>query len=91
MLARAARRLAQPRIVLAGQSVRCQHADAAQADALSVPLEEFRESCKDFAARSIAPLAAEIDRSNSFPKHMNLWQEIGEFGLHGTHHLCPFP
>ena len=61
---------------------RLQHAEAYEAcgDALL----EFRETVKDFAQRTIAPHAAEIDRLNSFPKSANLWKEIGEFGLHGA-------
>ena len=44
---------------------------------------EFRELVRDFAAREIAPHAAEIDRNNSMPSHKNLWTELGHMGLHG--------
>ena len=32
----------------------------------------------------IAPHAAEIDRSNSFPSSLDLWAELGSFGLLGA-------
>src|SRR5690606_9202872 len=41
----------------------------------------LRESVAAFAAREIAPLAAEIDRQDRFPRH--LWPKMGELGLHG--------
>jgi isovaleryl-CoA dehydrogenase len=41
----------------------------------------LRESVRQFAADRIAPLAAEIDRSDEFPRH--LWPEMGALGLHG--------
>ena len=41
----------------------------------------LRESVRGFAADKIAPRAAEIDRSNTFPR--DLWPELGELGLHG--------
>ena len=34
-----------------------------------------------FASDHVAPLAAEIDRTDSFPRH--LWPMMGELGLHG--------
>src|SRR5579863_1135728 len=43
--------------------------------------EAIRESTARFAADRIAPLAAEIDLSNAFPRH--LWPEMGALGLHG--------
>ena len=60
---------------------RLQHADAYEA--CGDALQEFRDTVKDFAQRTVAPHAAEIDRLNSFPKSTNLWKEIGDFGLHG--------
>ena len=41
----------------------------------------LRKSVADFAADRIAPRAAEIDRSNTFPR--DLWPEMGALGLHG--------
>ena len=41
----------------------------------------LRASVKNFASREIAPLAAEIDRSNQFPQVM--WKKLGEMGLLG--------
>ena len=44
--------------------------------------EAIRETTARFAADRIAPLAAEIDQSNSFPRE--LWPQMGELGLHGV-------
>lgn len=41
----------------------------------------LRSSVQEFAGREIAPLAAEIDKSNEFPSH--LWQALGDMGLLG--------
>jgi isovaleryl-CoA dehydrogenase len=41
----------------------------------------LRESIADFAAREIAPRAADIDRSNEFPA--DLWRKMGDMGLLG--------
>src|SRR5579883_676647 len=41
----------------------------------------LRESVRNFAADRIAPRAAEIDRSNRFPRE--LWPELGALGLLG--------
>lgn len=41
----------------------------------------LREAVKAFADAEIAPRAAELDRTDQFP--MDLWQKMGELGLHG--------
>jgi isovaleryl-CoA dehydrogenase len=43
--------------------------------------ELLRESVRRFASERVAPLAAEIDRSNQFPMH--LWKEMGALGILG--------
>jgi isovaleryl-CoA dehydrogenase len=43
--------------------------------------DAIRESVRDFASNEIAPRAAEIDRSNIFPR--DLWPKLGSLGLHG--------
>ena len=43
--------------------------------------DAIRETTARFAGDRIAPLAAEIDRTNTFPRH--LWAPMGELGLHG--------
>ncbi len=43
--------------------------------------EMLRESVRRFARERLAPLAAEIDRSNQFPTH--LWKEMGALGILG--------
>ena len=43
--------------------------------------EMIRDAVAGFAAREIAPLAAEIDRTNQFPRQ--LWPKLGELGLLG--------
>jgi isovaleryl-CoA dehydrogenase len=49
--------------------------------ALGETADAIREATRRFAAEKIAPLAAEIDRTNSFPRP--LWREMGALGLHG--------
>jgi len=41
----------------------------------------IRDSAKSFADDQIAPRAAEIDRTDEFPR--DLWPKMGELGLHG--------
>ncbi len=43
--------------------------------------DAIRETTARFAADRIAPIAAEIDETNRFPRE--LWPEMGELGLHG--------
>src|SRR4249920_1005544 len=43
--------------------------------------DAIRETVFDFSSNEIAPRAAEIDRSNVFPR--DLWPKIGALGLHG--------
>src|ERR687894_1388807 len=48
---------------------------------LGEDLDMLRETVRGFAASRVAPIAAEIDRSDEFPRH--LWPEMGALGLHG--------
>ncbi|MFG1417503.1 isovaleryl-CoA dehydrogenase [Xanthobacter sp. V0B-10] len=41
----------------------------------------LRESVRNFSDAEIAPRAAEIDRTNQFPR--DLWPKLGALGLHG--------
>ena len=43
--------------------------------------DAIRDTVAGFSQNEIAPRAAEIDRSNQFPR--DLWPKIGELGLHG--------
>src|SRR5438874_691191 len=43
--------------------------------------DAIRETVRAFSSNEIAPRAAEIDRSNQFPR--DLWPKIGALGLHG--------
>jgi isovaleryl-CoA dehydrogenase len=43
--------------------------------------DAIRDTTQRFAAEKIAPLAAEIDASNTFPRA--LWPQMGDIGLHG--------
>jgi isovaleryl-CoA dehydrogenase len=44
-------------------------------------IDALRDTTRAFADEKIAPLAAEIDRTDEFPRH--LWPEMGALGLHG--------
>src|SRR5437660_381922 len=48
---------------------------------LGSDIEMLRDTVRDFAQDKIAPRAADIDRSNSFPRE--LWPELGALGLLG--------
>src|SRR5271167_2113011 len=43
--------------------------------------DAIRDTTARFAADKIAPIAAEVDASNAFPRE--LWPRMGELGLHG--------
>jgi isovaleryl-CoA dehydrogenase len=43
--------------------------------------DQLRASVRGFTADEVAPLAAEIDKSNEFPR--GLWPKLGEMGLLG--------
>src|ERR1700752_4037561 len=48
---------------------------------LGPEIDMLRTTVRDFAEDRIAPLAAEIDRTDRFP--IELWPEMGAIGLHG--------
>lgn len=48
---------------------------------LGEEIDALREMVARFAREEIAPRAADIDRSNDFPA--DLWEAMGELGLHG--------
>jgi isovaleryl-CoA dehydrogenase len=48
---------------------------------LGEDIDALRDMVRRFASEQIAPLSAEIDRSNEFPVH--LWKALGELGLLG--------
>jgi isovaleryl-CoA dehydrogenase len=48
---------------------------------LGEDIDMLRDSIQSFAAKEIAPRAAEIDRANEFPA--DLWQKFGDLGLLG--------
>ena len=43
--------------------------------------DQLRASVRGFTSDVIAPIAADIDKSNEFPRH--LWPKLGDLGLHG--------
>jgi isovaleryl-CoA dehydrogenase len=43
--------------------------------------DQLRDTVRAFTADEIAPIAAEIDKTNVFPRH--LWPKMGAIGLHG--------
>jgi isovaleryl-CoA dehydrogenase len=49
--------------------------------ALGDDIDALRDSVRAFSDERIAPIAAEIDRTDEFPRH--LWPEMGALGLHG--------
>ena len=48
---------------------------------LGPEIDLLRDSVRGFAEAKIAPLAAEMDRTDNFPRQ--LWPEMGALGLHG--------
>ena len=48
---------------------------------LGPEIDMLRATVHDFAEDKVAPLAAEIDRSDRFPRE--LWPQMGALGLHG--------
>ena len=48
---------------------------------LGEDIDALRDVVQQFAANEIAPRASEIDSSDQFP--MDLWQKMGDLGLHG--------
>jgi isovaleryl-CoA dehydrogenase len=49
--------------------------------ALGEDVDALRDLVRDWAQERVAPIAAEIDRTNAFPAH--LWREMGDLGLLG--------
>jgi isovaleryl-CoA dehydrogenase len=43
--------------------------------------DQLRDSVRGFTSDEIAPIAADIDKSNEFPRQ--LWPKLGALGLHG--------
>src|SRR5581483_5432652 len=48
---------------------------------LGQEIDQLRDSVRAFADDEVAPLAAEIDRTDKFPRQ--LWPKMGALGLHG--------
>lgn len=57
--------------------------EVSQAESSAGALKEFRAQVQEFAQQAIAPHAEAIDRENDFPTSVNLWKELGSFGLLG--------
>src|SRR5437763_5146784 len=55
--------------------------DAALDFDLGEMADTIRETTRRFSDDKIAPIAAEIDRTDEFPRE--LWPQMGELGLHG--------
>jgi isovaleryl-CoA dehydrogenase len=49
--------------------------------ALGEEIDALRDMARGFSADRVAPIAAEIDRTDEFPRY--LWPEMGALGLHG--------
>jgi isovaleryl-CoA dehydrogenase len=49
--------------------------------ALGPEIDQLRDTVRSFTEDEIAPLAAEIDRTDEFPRQ--LWPKMGALGLHG--------
>ncbi|CAD7696441.1 unnamed protein product [Ostreobium quekettii] len=60
------------------------HAEVQAQGEWGAGVEEFRQQVRDFARRSVAPHAEAVDRANAFPRDVDLWRAMGEFGLHGV-------
>jgi isovaleryl-CoA dehydrogenase len=43
--------------------------------------DQLRDTVRSFASDEIAPIAAEVDKTNTFPRQ--LWPKMGALGLHG--------
>ena len=43
--------------------------------------DQLRQTVRAFASKEVAPIAAEIDRTDRFPRE--LWPKMGDLGLHG--------
>ena len=48
---------------------------------LGAEIDQLRDTVRGFADDEIAPLAADIDKSDQFPRQ--LWPKMGDLGLHG--------
>jgi isovaleryl-CoA dehydrogenase len=48
---------------------------------LGAEIDQLRDTVRAFADDEVAPLAAEIDRTDKFPRQ--LWPKMGALGLHG--------